>query len=216
MTQDIGTAIRSYRAIVLALALGYWIYRFFDTNLDAFGWQFRFLTIWGMTANLLVAIAMMRLSLGLTEKRHETFVSVSAVLGMMVVYLYWQLYFIDPKLVSGDGGPSVWHQEYYFHLVGPLLMWIDAFLILGVFTRILRVLTGLLVLIAAYVLWIEIGVGPMNDAPVGSVTSGMPYPFLNDMDLGARMMFYAQTCGTGLLFMCLGWGLSALLRRTRR
>lgn len=215
MLQETGSTIRTYRAIVLALALGYWVYRFFDTDLDAFGWQFRFLTIWGMTANLLVAIAMMRRSLGVTDNRHEVFVSVSAVLGMMVVYLYWQLYFIDPKLVSGDGGPSVWHQEYYFHLVGPLLMWIDAFLVLGVFTKIWRVLGGLLALIAAYVLWIEIGVGPMNDTPVGTVVSGMPYPFLNDMTFGARMMFYAQTCGAGLLFMCLGWGLSALLRKVR-
>ena len=56
-----------YRVTVFALALGYWLYQFTQTDLDAFGWQFRFLTIWALTANLVVAGQMLRRSLGLSN-----------------------------------------------------------------------------------------------------------------------------------------------------
>jgi hypothetical protein len=55
---------------------------------------------------------------------------VAAVLNAMVVFLYWRLYFEDSSLVNG-GNPPVWHQEYYLHLAGPILQWIDAVFILG-------------------------------------------------------------------------------------
>ena len=46
--------IRAYRVVVFALALGYFIYQFFNANWDSFGLQFRFLTIWALTLNLIV------------------------------------------------------------------------------------------------------------------------------------------------------------------
>ena len=43
-------SIITFRWTVFLLALGFWFYQFTQTSLEAFGWQFRFLTIWGLTA----------------------------------------------------------------------------------------------------------------------------------------------------------------------
>ena len=40
-----------------------------------------------------------------------------------------------------------------------------------------------------YILWVETIVRPLNIKPIGSVTSGLPYPFLNDMVLAQRAVF---------------------------
>ena len=47
--------------------------------------------------------------------------------------------------------------------------------------------------------------GPLNSTPEGSVSNGLPYPFLNDMHLQDRIAFYATTIITGLLFYFAGW-----------
>ena len=54
---------------------------------------------------------------------------------------------------------------------------------------------------------------PLYDAPKGSVTSGLPYPFLNDMIVNERLVFYATTVVTTLIFFGIAWALAAGLRR---
>ena len=56
-----------------------------------------------------------------------------------------------------------------------------------------------------YVLWSEAITAPLNATPEGSVTSGLPYPFLNNMVFSERLSFYATTTLTGLGFYFLGW-----------
>ena len=55
-----------------------------------------------------------------------------------------------------------------------------------------------MVIIAAYVAWAELFVQRFNERPIGNVTSGLPYPFLNNMELPERAMFYAVNAGTAL------------------
>ena len=57
------------------------------------------------------------------------------VINMAVVVQYWRLYFMDPLNVSPVEG-TIWWKEYYLHVLGPVLMWIGDFLILGVFSRL--------------------------------------------------------------------------------
>lgn len=201
-----------WRWIVAALAVGFFLYQFTTTNLSAFGWQFRFLTIWGLTANMIVAVLMLRLSMGRSSRDHNAFVSAAAVMGAVVVLMYWKLYFTDPKLVN-SAGPIPWYQEYYLHALGPLLMWIDAFFVLGVFRRILPTLGWMMGLFVGYIVWIEVVIHPMNETPVGKVTSGLPYPFLNNMEMGQRLEFYFTTIVTALVIGAIFWGLAAILRR---
>ncbi len=201
-----------YRWTVFLLALGYWFYLFTITSLDAFGWQFRFLTNWGLTFYLLVAWLMLRHSLGRSDNTFNPLVSATVVLGGIVVFMYWKLYFIDPGLVN-SGGPSAWYLEYYLHGLAPALLMIDAFLILGVFAQVWATLATMLAIFLSYIAWIELLVMPRNTTPVGEVTNGLPYPFLNDMVTNDRLVFYATTIGTAIVFLGIGWVISKILVR---
>ena len=57
----------------------------------------------------------------------------------------------------------------------------------------------------SYVAWTEIVTGPLNSTPVGSKATGLPYPFLNDMVLADRLVFYAISIVTGIFFYFLFW-----------
>ena len=54
-----------------------------------------------------------------------------------------------------------------------------------------------------YCIWIEFVIAPFNLEPVGSVTNGLPYPFLNDMSLSERLVFYLISIVIGILPMLL-------------
>jgi hypothetical protein len=209
-------SVLNYRWTVFLLALGYFLYLFWSTDKTAFGWQFRYLTIWALTTNFLVSGQMLRLSFGRTTKDWNSFVSMGVVLNVVVVVNYWKLYFENPASLNASGQGLVWYMEYYLHLLGPLLMAIDAFLILGVFRNLPRVCLYALLLGTAYPLWAEFVVAPMNNQPIGSVTNGLPYPFLNNMEVPQRLTFYGIITVTIFVFIGLGWGLSRSIESFRR
>ncbi len=173
-----------YRTIVFLIAIFYWLYQFSGILTDPFGWQFRYLTIWSLTASTLVAAQLLGFSLGLTNKNWNSLASAATVISMVVVIQYWRLHFTDPKLVGSGSIP--WHQQYYLHLLGPMLLWIDAFLILGAFSNLKRILFLILIFSITYPLWMEVILQPINTIPSGTVTNGLPYPFLNDMEVFER------------------------------
>lgn len=199
-----GARTTRYRWFVFALAAFYFVDRARTTTygLDDFGWQFRYLTIWALTLSLIAAALMLARRFGAPDGRGAVYVSVTAVINMIVVVSYWRLYFRDPTLVNGDN-PVAAYREYYLHLVGPLLQWIDVLCLKRGFRRPGAAALWLGVLVLAYLGWAELVVAPLNDVPVGRVTSGLPYPFLNDMSLGARLVFYAATWASGLIFIAL-------------
>ncbi|WP_238547925.1 androgen-induced gene 1 family protein [Meridianimarinicoccus roseus] len=198
-------SVRTYRWLVLLLAAAFFVDRALTedfTDLSDFGWQFRYLTIWALTGSLVAAALMLTPRFGAPDARGAVFVSVVAVLNMIVVVSYWRLYFDDPALVNGENA-IVPLREYYLHLAGPLLQWIDVLSIKRGFRRMGAVALWLGVLVLAYLGWAELIVAPLNDGPVGTVTAGLPYPFLNDMGLGARLGFYGATWASGLVFIAL-------------
>lgn len=207
------TWVRHFRTGVLALAGLYWLQQFASNDYSAFGWQFRYLTIWALTFNLVAAGMMYARSTGRTRRKFDAFISVSVVLNGIVVYMYWKLWFTDPALVNG-GDPLPWWKEYYLHALGPALQVFDALFILGAFRYMKTVIAWLFVTMLAYIAWIEVLVGPLNDAPVGKVTSGLPYPFLNDMAKPDRMAFYGTVIGLSLLLAAGGWVIVRLVERT--
>jgi len=187
------------------VALGFWFYQFTRQDFEQFGLQFRYLTIWGLCAAVVVHYLLWRSRRAGRADGHLPLISASAVLNIMVVFLYWRLYFIDPKLVNGDNAP-VWFQEYYLHLIGPVLLIFDALFLSRAFARqVLRGMGYIVSMCLAYVVWCEAVLRPINTTPVGTVTSGLPYPFLNDMDLAGRAGFYGTTIGTALVFFGLCW-----------
>jgi hypothetical protein len=104
-----------------------------------------------------------------------------------------------------------WYQEYYLHGGTQLLMMFDAFFILGAFQRIWATLATSMVIFFGYIGWTEFVVQPMNNLPLGSATSGFPYPFLNDMAQGERLMFYVTTIASAVLFLGIGVAIARAL-----
>ena len=141
--------------------------------------------------------------MGLPES-YLPFVSATAVLNAMVVFLYWKLYFTDPSLVNYSGSIS-WFQEYYLHIVGPALIVLDALLLNNSFTQVKKGVLTILAICLLYIFWSEVITGPLNETPEGSVTNGLPYPFLNNMSFSERVSFYATTTITFLIFYAFGW-----------
>ena len=130
------TALR-YSQAALILAVGYFIYQFTTHDYSAWGIQFRFLTIWGLTAAMVAHYLLFTSRRNGRSDTYPAFISATAVLNIMVVFLYWRLYFIDPALVNGENTP-VWFQEYYLHLIGPAIILIEALFISRAFDQMLR------------------------------------------------------------------------------
>ena len=200
---------RGFRIFVAALALFYFAEPLF-TDFSEFTRRPKFLTIWGLYGSLAVSFLMLGRSFGVVERRFDGFVSMVIVLNILVVFLYWRLYFEDPSLVNSNG-PIVWWKEYYLHLMCEVFMWIDAFFIFGAWKKIKDGIAWLIATIIVYVALIELYAQPRNSEPVGSVTNGLPYPFLNNMELAERLTFYGTTAITGLVFagatIAIAWAL---------
>ena len=209
MQQFINRYTLRYRLVCLLLSVGYFLYQFTEANYNNFGIQFRYLTIWGLTAAMLATWLLYKTKrMGLPES-YLPFVSATAVLNAMVVFLCWKLYFTDPSLVNYSGSIS-WFQEYYLHIVGPALIVLDALLLNNSFTQVKKGVLTILAICLLYIFWSEVITGPLNETPEGSVTNGLPYPFLNNMSFSERVSFYATTIITGLGFYLAGWVLAKL------
>ena len=196
--------ILKYRRVCLFFSIGYFIYQFTVANYDNFGIQFRYLTVWGLTGALIATFLIYTSKRNGEPEGYFPLVSAVAVLNAMVVFLYWKLYFQDPRLVNYSGS-IVWYQEYYLHLVGPFLLIVDSLFFNDSFRQVKKGILTILGICLLYIFWSEMITGPLNSTPEGSVSNGLPYPFLNDMHLQDRIAFYATTIITGLLFYFAGW-----------
>ena len=205
--------VMAYRWLTFLLAGGYCLYQLLSQDYSHPGGPFRFLTIWALFLSFYSASRMLALSERRITRSHHRTAAVAAVTNVMVVFLYWRLHAADPALVNGNG-PIAWHQQYYLHALGPALQIFDALFIARVFRRPLRAVPSLVGFIAVYLLWAELFVQPYNAYPVGSVTSGLPYPFLNSMELGERLSFYATNVGMALVVLFGFWGVERLTSRS--
>ena len=207
----LGGGLGLWRFGVFALAAGFWLYQFTTQDLADFGWQFRYLTVWALSLSALSGWFALRVSLRLSDDPHRTLMATAAVINAMVVFLYWRLYLENPAQVNGEAVlPAL--QEWYLHAVGPALQWVEALALTGAFRRLPQTAFGVLGVVVGYVLWIELAVQPLNEVPGGAVTTGLPYPFLNDMEPDARIGFYGLYAGVSLLVLGAFWGLQRVLR----
>ena len=175
----------AYRWGVAALAAVVWARCFAEARLEHFGWQFRYLDVWALTASAISAAFMLRLAMGWSRSRHEVFVGAAAALNAVVIALH-----LGP-LVQGPG----W-KEAYLHLIAPSLQIADAVLILGAFERMRGALAGFALTALAYVAWIELAVRPLNVSADG--VGGLPYAALDAMAPSARLAVYGGATLIGL------------------
>ncbi|MEO0342734.1 MAG: hypothetical protein AAF198_04790 [Pseudomonadota bacterium] len=208
------TNVRVFRVVVALLTTFYFMLPLFDSG-ESFVVRPKFLTLWGLYGSFAVSLLMLGRSFGWVERRFDGFVSMVIVLNILVVFLYWRLYFEDPALVNASGA-IVWWKEYYLHLGCQILMWIDAFFIFGAWRKIWSGLIWLVGIIIGYSTLIEVWVQPRNTFPSGTVTDGLPYPFLNDMVFVERITFYGTTAVTSAVFALVTIGLALLLGRLNK
>ncbi len=197
-----------YRIISFTLASVYLIEQLFGFGHslytgdlgEGFGWQFRYLTIWALVAHVLIGYGLLLSSINKNYKVNDGLVAMAAALGLYVVIMYWGLFFIDPELVNGDHKP-VWIREYYLHLAGPLILWVDAVFLKKALENLMQMIKFNITICFAYCFWIELVIRPLNSEPIGSFTNGLPYPFLNDMNPSERFVFYFISILVGILPM---------------
>lgn len=202
-----------YRWIVFLLAAGYCLRMVIFSEYDGFAGPFRFLTVWALFASFFCASRMMALMEGRSHRRWDGVVAMTAVLNTMVCILYWRLYFADPESVTRDGELGAFYLEIYLHALGPLLQWIDATFIHRSFRKFGPALGWLFGVIALYIAWIELVVQRLSDTPTGTVTSGLSYPFLNDLEFAGRAMFYGVNFATAVGLLAIYFGIAWLVKR---
>lgn len=205
-----------FRGIVLTLAVGYCIRTLVFADWSQFAGPFRFLTIWALFLSTFAASRMFARSIGWPSGRWDGLVGCVAVINAMVVYLYWRLYFNDPMSVTQDGQLGRWWLEYYMHALGPFLQWIDVLFIHRSVRKPAASAGWLLGIIALYVAWSELLVRRFATEPEGTVTSGLPYRFLNDLEWPQRAEFYGANVVAALAFLAVFWVLAWLIRRFLR
>ena len=204
--------VMAYRWITFLMAGGYCLYQLLTHDYANPGGPFRFLTIWALFLSFYSASRMLALSEQRVVRSHHRTAAVAAVVNVMVVFLYWRLFFEDPALVNGNGDIA-WHQQYYLHGLGPALQIFDAVFIARAFGRPMRAVVPLVAFVVGYIVWAEMFVQRYNDTPVGTVTSGLPYPFLNSMGFSDRAMFYASNIGMALFVLIVLSALCWLVRK---
>lgn len=202
-----------FRWIAFLLAAGYCIRTLIFGGWDDLGGPFRFLTVWALFFSFFCFSRMMAIEEGRSDKRWDGFVAMTAVINTMVVILYWRLYFADPASVTRDGELAGWHLELYYHLVGPALQVIDAIFVHKSFRRLLPAIAWLFGVIAAFLALAELVWQPLNSAPAGTVTSGLPYPFLNNLEFADRAVFYASNFVSALVILLIYAGIAWAVRR---
>ena len=101
----------------------------------------------------------------------------------------------------------------YLHALGPALQWIDVTFIHRGFRALRASAVLLLGFIGLYVVWIEVVLQTLGSVPSGSVTSGLPYRFLNDLDLAGRASFYLGCVVSAIVFLLLFTAIAAGVRR---
>lgn len=203
-----------FRWVVFVLAGLFCLRVIVFSTYDGVGGPFRYLTVWALFLSFFCASRMLALMEHRSERRWDAVVSATAVVNCMVVILYWRLYFADPSSVTRDGELGVWWLELYMHGLGPALQWIDSLFVHRSFRQIWTSLGVLVSIIGGYLIWGELIQRPLNDTPLGDVTSGLPYPFLNDLEFAGRLTFYGVNLGVAVVLLLVFTVVAAAIRRS--
>ena len=140
-------------------------------------------------------------------------VSAVTILNAIVVFLYLKLYFTVSKPVNCSRS-IVWYREYYLHLVGLVILIVDSLFFIVSFRQIHKCFLMSLRICLLHIFWSKILISPLNNTPQGSVSNGLPNPFLNDMHLQDSVELYLTTITTALAFYLVGWNITKVRFRS--
>ncbi len=163
--------------IILATFFVYINFERFHLFFISFGGAYRFWSDWGFAACVLSCYWMLSST---KRKKHAIGISVISAASVSYAGLYWVFFLGAP----GSGALPVSFEPVttaIIHSVVPLLQIINTIFFVNSFQRLKPIMYRILVLTIAYVIWLIVLVAPLNDTPSGTVTSGYPYPFLNNL-----------------------------------
>lgn len=202
----LGGPLGVWRLGVLLLATGFWAHQFALQDLADFGWQFRYLAVWALTLGLVAGALTFRLSLVPDAGAPDSLLLVASAVSALQAILFWRFQLDDPSVLGPASAGASPLAIAYLHGIMPLLVWIETVFLSRASRGLPAAIGWLLVTLLAYVLWIEAAVLPLNPVPAGAVTSGLPYPLLNDMTQPERIVLYARSSALGLALLVLaGW-----------
>ena len=205
-----------YRTAILGVFVAYCLRMVFFGDWSTFAGPFKYLTIWSLFLSTYAVARAWLYATGRSAQRWDGFMAMVCVVSAMVVFLYWRLYFADPMSVTSDGELGTWWLEYFLHGVGPLLLWIEALFFHRPFNRLVSAVVWLFGVIGAFILWMELVLQPLVSTPVGSVTSGLPYRFLNNLEFSGRVNFYVTNFVVALVLLGVFAAVAWLLSRFQR
>tara|TARA_Y100000588_G_scaffold370857_1_gene441520 strand:+ start:220 stop:888 length:669 start_codon:yes stop_codon:yes gene_type:complete len=186
-----------YRTVTLGLAAYFWWIGvgvdYVSSSEAEWGGGLIYLTNWVLTLNLLVHTRAF-----LSEIFRQVFtinflVGATMVMNIVVLVLWWGLQLVDPTLLAADTegwSTFYWIWEIYIHGGMAVLLFIEGVVFNKSFSSKIRPYAVIVGLFLAYIVWIELAVSRYNILPCGSVNCGFPYPFLNDLDITQRIIFY--------------------------
>ncbi len=211
------TIIHKYLKIHLILFVAFFIFSTiarFDEFRTSFGGVYRFYSDWGFTACLFSAFFIF------FPKRHELSLSIISSMASLYTVLFVILFFVDPGgiLVApigmmSDGISTGAFITLTIHSVVPVLQVANTLFLANSFQRLRPIIYAMLLIEVIYILWIELLVAPLNNSPIGSITTGLPYPLLNNLPLIERIEVYGIITLLTVLTVLILFGLRKLIVR---
>lgn len=167
-----------YSVASFVISASLWVAEFF-VSVVVPGRQFRFLTIWGLTAAMCMhAYQLVRMRRSPSSKVSALFTTAAAI-NLVILLMYWTAYFVFPHMIAVEGY-HVLH-DIFIHAICPLLCIMDTAFLSNLSMDFKLSTTYLLASIVAYVLWLELFVAPF---------SVLPYAFLRGVTMSARIVCY--------------------------
>ena len=170
-------------------------------QLENWGGGLRYLTNWVLTLNFLLALNAIIIEFS-KNKFLNLIIPATFSMNVVVIVLYWGLRFIDQGYLNvntDDWTLFEWFWDFYLHWGMSVLVLIEILFFNKAIIRILNSYFILMIIFFGYIFWIELLIMPNNDDPCGEYNCGFPYPFLNEMELTDRSIFYSGVWVIGTL-----------------
>ena len=198
-----------FRTITLILVVYFWWLGIGNSlyigtgsgQLEHWGGGLRYLTNWVLTLNLLLALNAI-ISEFSKNKSLDLIIPATLSMNVVVIILYWGLRIIDQSYLdvnTDDWTLFEWFWDFYLHWGMSVLVLIEILIFNKAIIKILNSYLILMVIFFGYIIWIELLIMPNNDDPCGKYNCGFPYPFLNEMEITDRSIFYSGVWVIGTL-----------------
>lgn len=193
--------ISIYRYIVVVLACYFWwlgvgngLYIGASSGvLEKWGGGLIYLTNWVLTLNLLVALDSSFFATRKKNRPLQIIYPAALAMNFVIIALYWGMRILDQSLLDVNTENWTfreWAWDFYLHWGMTIFILVELVFFTNIIKNFIKTYAALLLIFFGYIFWIEAFISKFNNSPCGKLTCGFPYPFLNDLDVKGRIIFY--------------------------